>query len=220
MKLVNYILIFSSISVFSQNDLKKKPLTGAGLNVPMSLPSTPVKPSIFTLSTPSLSSPLPQISAPKIPSIIEKKSQIDLSNQPVFANPDQDLLDRLNKKNAPVTENFELIRGNQDFGSFSSKTNLVNIKCRDFGEVDDDEVRIYLNGKLVESRVILDSYFKDIEIPLEKGFNKIEIEAINQGTTGPNTAEFKIFDDSGKLIVSNQWNLATGFKAVIVFTKE
>ena len=55
---------------------------------------------------------------------------------------------------------------------------------------------------------------------LKNGFNKIDIEAINQGSSGPNTAEFQVFDDKGASISANQWNLSTGFKATIVIVKE
>jgi hypothetical protein len=44
--------------------------------------------------------------------------------------------------------------------------------------------------------------------------------ALNQGTSGPNTAAFSVFDDSGRLITSNEWNLTTGIKASIVVIKE
>ena len=46
------------------------------------------------------------------------------------------------------------------------------------------------------------------------------ISPLNQGYSGPNTAEFKIYDDKGELISANQWNLATGFKATIIIVKE
>lgn len=220
MKLITYIFILGSISLYAQGDIKKKAIAGTGINVPLNLPPTANKPSIFSTPMPSISKSETPLFKSKLPSISEKKSQVDLSNRPVFANPDQDVLDKLNRKNAPVSEDFKTVRGNQNFGTFNLKTNFVSIKCRDFGEVDDDKVRIFLNGKLVEDLIYLDSFFKNYEIPLQKGFNKIEIEAINQGYSGPNTAEFRIYDDTGKIIVSNQWNLATGFKAAVIFTKE
>jgi hypothetical protein len=49
---------------------------------------------------------------------------------------------------------------------------------------------------------------------------KLDFEALNQGTSGPNTAAFSVFDDSGNLITSNEWNLTTGIKATIVVVKE
>ena len=44
--------------------------------------------------------------------------------------------------------------------------------------------------------------------------------ALNQGESGPNTAEFQVYDDKGNLVSSKQWNLLTGVKATIVVTKE
>ena len=49
---------------------------------------------------------------------------------------------------------------------------------------------------------------------------KVDFEALNQGFSGPNTAQFMIFDDKGSLISSNQWKLGTGFKATIIIVKE
>ena len=57
-------------------------------------------------------------------------------------------------------------------------------------------------------------------IDISEGFNKIDFVALNQGTSGPNTAAFSVFDDSGRLITSNEWNLTTGIKASIVVIKE
>ena len=53
-----------------------------------------------------------------------------------------------------------------------------------------------------------------------KKLNKIIILALNQGTSGPNTAAFKVFNDAGMLLSSNEWNLATGAKATLLIAKE
>ena len=62
--------------------------------------------------------------------------------------------------------------------------------------------------------------FKGISIDLVMGFNKIDFVALNQGTSGPNTAEVRVFDDEGKLVGANRWNLATGVKATYIIVKE
>ena len=49
--------------------------------------------------------------------------------------------------------------------------------------------------------------------------NKIDFVALNQGSSGPNTAELRIYDDNKKLLSSNQWNLATGSKATLIIVK-
>ena len=85
---------------------------------------------------------------------------------------------------------------------------------------DGDLIRIMLNDKEVVPRVLLQERFKSIAINLEMGFNKIDFVALNQGTSGPNTAEVRVFDDEGKLVGSNRWNLATGVKATYIIVKE
>ena len=143
-----------------------------------------------------------------------------LKPKSAFINPNLDVLDKLNGAGKPLSEGFKEVRGNQDFGLFNSKAIFVNIRYRDFGEVDGDRIRIYLNGRVVAQSVFLEGVFTGLQITLEKGFNKIDFEALNQGTVGPNTAEFQVFDDNKILISENQWNLVTGFKASIMVVKE
>ena len=160
-----------------------------------------------------------QTAVPKFPTI--QKSNLTLTPQNEFVNPNADLIDKLNHKNVgEVSEGFKVIRGNQDLGSFKSNAKFLNVEYRDFGEIDGDQIRIYVNGKIVQSLITLDGGFQGVQIDLEKGFNKIEFEALNQGTVGPNTAEFKVYDDNKKLVSANLWNLATGFKASVMVIKE
>jgi hypothetical protein len=79
---------------------------------------------------------------------------------------------------------------------------------------------VYLNDKIIEPEVFLEGEFKGFEIKLEKGFNKIDFEALNEGFASPNTAEFQVYDDLGVLVSASQWNLGKGFKATIILTKE
>jgi hypothetical protein len=55
---------------------------------------------------------------------------------------------------------------------------------------------------------------------LVKGINKIDFEALNEGSASPNTAEFQVYDDQGVAIESSQWNVGKGYKAVIILYKE
>jgi hypothetical protein len=67
---------------------------------------------------------------------------------------------------------------------------------------------------------MLQERFKSISIDLVMGFNKIDFIALNQGASGPNTAEVRVFDDNGQLVGANRWNLATGVKATYIIVKE
>lgn len=108
----------------------------------------------------------------------------------------------------------------QDLGSFRTSSNSVNIICRDFQYPDGDRVTILVNDIPVVYNILLKQSYQKFNIPLEVGINKIAFEALNQGTSGPNTAAFKVYNDAGMLISSNEWNLATGAKATIVISKD
>ncbi|ESU26547.1 hypothetical protein FLJC2902T_25180 [Flavobacterium limnosediminis JC2902] len=117
-------------------------------------------------------------------------------------------------------DNTKIFRRNQTFGEYKTKSNYVKILCRDHMAIDGDVVKVYINNMVVAAHVQLSGAYRTIEIGLTPGFNKIEFEALNQGTSGPNTAEFSIFDDKGAVITSDQWDLATGFKGSIMIVKE
>lgn len=107
----------------------------------------------------------------------------------------------------------------QDLGSFVTKGQIVELYCRDAQYVDGDRVRVYLNGEIVATNILLQANFTPVLIKLKNGFNTIEIEALNQGTSGPNTAAFKVFDEQGVLITSSEWNLLTGARASLIVVK-
>ena len=119
-------------------------------------------------------------------------------------------------KDKVVKEKF---RQNQFFGTYESDAKYVVLRCRDHEFVDGDRVKVYVNGNVLVPGVNLTSAFKEFDLFLDPGTNKIEIEALNQGASGPNTAEFIIIDDDGTLLFSNEWNLATGVRASFIIYK-
>jgi hypothetical protein len=107
----------------------------------------------------------------------------------------------------------------QDLGSFRTDSKSVNIICRDYQYPDGDRVTILVNDIPVVYNIVLQKNYQKFNIPLEVGINKIAFKALNQGTSGPNTAAFKVYNDTGMLLSSNEWNLATGAQATIVIAK-
>ncbi|WP_304200962.1 hypothetical protein [Flavobacterium alvei] len=177
---------------------------------------------------------LPKIVAPNIlknTNIFNTKPKVDNSFQigipenkftmtptNTFVNPGDKVLNRLNRK--ADNEDQTVFRRNQDLGSYRTKSLIAKLSYRDYGEVDGDKIRVLLNDKTLATEVYLNNDFQGFEIKLVDGINKIDFEALNQGQLGPNTAEFRIYDDAGVLISASQWNLGTGFKATIIITKE
>lgn len=108
----------------------------------------------------------------------------------------------------------------QYLGDFKTKAVFVNVVCRDHQYVDGDRIRIFVNDDIVQSDITLDSSFRGFDLVLVPGFNRIEFLALNQGSSGPNTAELHVYDDNGVLISANEWNLLTGNKASFIIIKE
>lgn len=108
----------------------------------------------------------------------------------------------------------------QNLGNFKSGSKFVNFVYRDHGTVDGDLVSVSINDVVVHPRIFLEGEFQGFYLDLVKGFNKIEVKALNQGSVGPNTAQFIMYDDERKVISSNTWALATGYTASVIIVKD
>lgn len=150
---------------------------------------------------------------------LKKQQDEDLSKKGILTK------EKLNEEQ--FLKSFKKINGqylipkiDQDLGSFRTDSKSVNIICRDYQYPDGDRVTIFVNDIPVVYNITLEESWQKFNIPLDVGINKIEILALNQGTSGPNTAAFKVFNDAGVLISSSEWNLATGAKATLIIAKD
>ena len=107
-----------------------------------------------------------------------------------------------------------------NYGEIKSKAKGIRVVCRDFGAVDGDRITIMINDVIVRNGMYLDASYNGVNLPLDKGFNKITFLAVNQGSTGPNTAQFIVYDENGNTIYNNEWNMLTGVKATVTFVKD
>ncbi|MBP6758665.1 MAG: hypothetical protein KA133_05385 [Flavobacterium sp.] len=156
----------------------------------------------------------PKVEALKItpPAVVNKPDSLQVNPDDLFKD------GNLYKKESNSEGVF--YNRNQYLGSFKIKTFTSAIRYRDAAFVDGDKTRVYLNGKVIEPEVVMDGEFKGFKIKLEKGINRIDFEALNEGFASPNTAEFQVFDDLGVVVSSSQWNVGTGYKATIILVKE
>lgn len=144
---------------------------------------------------------------------------VDFKPKTQYTNPSEIWTDKLNKKPEDEGKNMkEEWAEDMDLGEFVTSSDKMIFLCRDHMMFDGDRVQIKLNGKVIVQNLLLENAYKEIEVPLEVGFNKIEFIALNQGDAGPNTAELKIIDGN-RLISRNVWNLLTGVKASTVIIK-
>ncbi|MEM7187761.1 MAG: hypothetical protein AAF466_14010 [Bacteroidota bacterium] len=108
----------------------------------------------------------------------------------------------------------------QSLGTIKTGSQFVSVKYRDHEYVDGDLIRVYVNGDIVQAGVYLNSSFAGFTLTLDEGENAIVFEALNQGSSGPNTAELHVYDDNGFIVSAKEWNLLTGSRATIKVIKE
>jgi len=153
----------------------------------------------------------------RMPSIVGNEPEINFKDslrgrKPVKMYPDRELVQagagmKIDPKVGPREKDKE---GSKDYfgdmylGEVKSNGSFIGIVCRDHEYVDGDRVRIYVNGKVAEPNILLTASFKGVNADLKKGFNRIEFEALNEGSSSPNTAQIDVYDDKGQLIYSNK----------------
>lgn len=199
MKKILFFVILMGLSLkgFGQNEFKAK------------FKPIPAKESKIKINIP------PKVISPKVtpPDVVKMPDPLAVFNpEDVFMN------SFLYKKESNSKGIF--YRRNQYLGSFKTKSLKSTIRYRDAAFVDGDKIKVYLNDKIIEPEVVLDGTFKGFQIKLEKGTNKIDFEALNEGFASPNTAEFVVYDDKGVVVSASQWNVGTGYKATIILENE
>lgn len=108
----------------------------------------------------------------------------------------------------------------QNFGEYFSETRIIKILCRDYDAVDGDNVRILLNDAIAVRSCVLEEKYQTYFVDLTTTRNEIDFMALNEGAGSPNTAEFSILDENGKLIYSSKWELYEGYKARIIINRK
>mgnify|MGYP000132620661 CR=1 FL=1 len=168
----------------------------------------------------------------RIPDVIKDKPNINFNDsltgrKPVKMLPEKKLLQaghnmKIDPKVGPRTakEGSKDHFPDQNLGEIKSNGKFVGVVARDHEYVDGDRVKIYVNGKVADPNILLTGAFKGVNADLEKGFNELVFEALNEGSSSPNTAQIDVYDDQGQMIYSNKWLLSAGSKARLVITKE
>jgi hypothetical protein len=151
--------------------------------------------------------------ADKFPSysVIPKKRQRGMND----LNPmDKDVL--VSKYWGGKDVSIQKIQTALELGKLETNSKSIRIICRDHSYVDGDRVKLYLNEQVIRRSITLEGGYYTINVDLKEGFNRIDIEALNQGSSGPNTAEFKVLDENGTVLADKEWNILTGYIATLV----
>lgn len=150
--------------------------------------------------------------------IKKKETEFSMFDNSTLRDPGEIFDKKWNKK--AVEQGFKMESMEDQFlGTFAITGKKANIRCRDHEYPDGDRVRVFVNGTVFIPDLLLTGNYKSFDVPLVEGVNKIDFVALNQGESGPNTAEFQVFDDNGVQVSSKKWNLLTGVTASITLVK-
>lgn len=158
------------------------------------------------------------------PNTTEKKKYIRPSETPTIdLTQKTDLVDpgvRVKGQKFTRDSSGPNFRSDTFLGELRTGKQQLRMICRDHQYQDGDRVRVWIDDVVVIPEIYLTNSFQGFQIELKPGFNKIEIEALNQGSSGPNTAQFKVMDLDGKVLSENVWNLNAGVKATLIVIQE
>lgn len=146
----------------------------------------------------------------------EKPKKFDMREKPNDLMTAGDVIKKKWTKDKEVREEF---KGDQNLGNVVTQGKFVEVYCRDHEYIDGDRVQIIVNGELVARNITLDAGFQPVLVSLQDGFNSIEFVALNQGTSGPNTAELRVLNEKGEQLAKKEWNLLTGGRAQLIVVK-
>jgi peroxiredoxin family protein len=134
-----------------------------------------------------------------------------LTRQEIYERSVAKELSGLNRQYAKIDKNL---------GGLNINTESITVLCKDFGNADDDDISIFLNGSPAIRNITLTSGFQEFWIPIKVGLNTIEFIALDEGIYAPNTAALIIFDDKGNELMNQFWYLATGAKATLSIVRD
>ena len=200
------IVILFSLNIFSQSEKKEKVIIVPKEKSPLLL--SPKKNNLLNFKLKDLN--------------LNKKneSKINMLNQEKFINPADYYTSRMNKEKKEKNKIPDEYKKDMYLGDFKTSDQNINVIFRDHEFPDGDRIQIRVNDKIAVGSILLEEQFKGLNIELEQGFNRIDFIALNQGESGPNTAELKVFSQTGQLVGANKWNLASGVKATYIVVKE
>jgi hypothetical protein len=231
MKQILFFIIISigiSSKSYSQIEFSKKfkaiPLKN---NTPKIKKVVPPETDIPPIYTPNVFKS-PEIKTPSSVLKIGEENTINMTPKNDFANPGDVYMDKMEKdldktlvKQGLKEDSRFLVKIDVNFGEIRTKSKYFVIKFRDFGQIDGDLAKASLNGTVTEDRLIMKENYQEFKIFFIEGINTFEIEALNRGLLGGNTAEFQMYDAEGKFIKSDFWaNWDTGVKGKFIIIKE
>ena len=144
------------------------------------------------------------------------KKERGITNQRDVVDPTWELKQKFSENQKDVSK----YRKDYYLGNIKTKSKHIRIVCRDHEYEDGDRIKLMLNKVVLHPNIVLRNSGYVMDIELDEGLNSIQFYALNEGTSSPNTAELKVYDENGNIIGSGQWLLTTGYKANLMVLRQ
>ena len=146
----------------------------------------------------------------------KKKSGVNMVQKSDLVQPTWNIKQKFGEDQKDLTQ----FSKDYNLGKLSTKSKIIVIKVRDHEYVDGDRIKLMINNVVIHPNIVLKGDFFVIDVDLIEGYNSISFVALNEGTSSPNTAQLKVYDQDGNLLASNKWLIRTGYKASLTIYKE
>ncbi|TVZ52828.1 hypothetical protein [Dokdonia sp. Hel_I_53] len=129
----------------------------------------------------------------------------------------QEIKDKISAKRAVDTLTMSIVKKDENLNIFT-KTKKVMVSIYDSGKVDNDRINLYVDDVLVLGDYSIEKTKKQIPIDITKPLTVVRVEALDEGTSAPNTVKVEIQD--GPSLITTRTSLKTGEKAELTLVKQ
>jgi hypothetical protein len=217
--ILTFIFIGSSITLFSQADSIKTITNEVGITTTTNKLNAKSATTRVSPNTNVNFNTNNKLNTEAINQNLKKYSTNNSSNMLLENRPeDKDIIGVKYWNNKDVTH--KRLASTYGLGTVTTRSRTVKIETRDHSYVDGDRIKVYLNEQVISDNIGLKSNYFVLYVKLKDGYNRIDFQALNQGFSGPNTAEFSVYDENGNLLSDKEWNLTTGQTATLGIIKQ
>lgn len=129
----------------------------------------------------------------------------------------QEIKDKVSAKRILDTLTMSIVKKDENLNIFTKSKEVV-ISIYDSGKVDQDRINLYVDDVLILEDYAITRAKKEIPIDITKNATVVRVEAIDEGTSPPNTVKVEIKD--GNDLITTRTSLKTGEEATLSLIKE
>lgn len=129
----------------------------------------------------------------------------------------QEVKDKISAKRSVDTLTMSVVRKDENLNIFA-KSKELTISIYDSGKVDNDRINLYVDDKLILENYAITREKKNIPVTITNKTAVVRVEAVNEGTSSPNTVKVEVKD--GPSLITTRTSLKTGEKAALTLVKQ